>query len=161
MSTALFIGRFQPFHLGHLSVVKTILQNHDFLIIGIGSAEESRTSQNPFTASERWSMISSTLDAEKIPRKKYTLIPIRDINNPGHWVKHVENLVPPFDCIYTGSPLVKKLFKKHKKYKIIPVKILKGITATQVRNALEKNKKWQSFLPPAVAKFLQKNVKNV
>jgi len=154
MSTALFIGRFQPFHLGHLSVIKTILQENDFLVIGIGSAEKSRTSQNPFTASERWGMITATLDVEKIPRKKYTIIPIRDINDYSRWVKHVVNLVPPFDCVYTGSPIVKKLFKKHGKYPIVPIKILKGITATHVRNALEQNKNWQKFLPPAIVKFL-------
>lgn len=155
MSTALFIGRFQPFHLGHLSVVKTILQKNDFLIIGIGSAEESHTSQNPFTARERWSMITAALDVEKIPRKKYTIIPIRDINDSARWVEYIANLIPPFDCIYTGSPIVKKLFKQNKKYKIIPVKILKGITATQIRNALDQNKNWQKFLPPAVANYLQ------
>ncbi|MEM0023032.1 MAG: adenylyltransferase/cytidyltransferase family protein, partial [Archaeoglobaceae archaeon] len=47
---ALFIGRFQPYHLGHHEVVKKILEEVDELIIGIGSAQESHSLENPFTA---------------------------------------------------------------------------------------------------------------
>ena len=61
-STALFIGRFQPFHEGHLSVVKRALRDNDFLLIGIGSAEEDYLPDNPFTAGERWEMIRAALD---------------------------------------------------------------------------------------------------
>ncbi len=51
--TALLIGRFQPFHNGHLEVVKTISKKCDRMIIGIGSAQLSHTFENPFTAGER------------------------------------------------------------------------------------------------------------
>src|SRR3970040_1541422 len=50
---ALWIGRFQPFHLGHLSMAKRILAEVDELVIGIGSAQYSHTPENPFTAGER------------------------------------------------------------------------------------------------------------
>jgi nicotinamide-nucleotide adenylyltransferase len=40
----LLIGRFQPFHKGHLQVVKTIARDCDDIIIGIGSAQYSHTS---------------------------------------------------------------------------------------------------------------------
>ncbi len=39
---AIFLGRFQPFHIGHMSIVDKIFQN-DFerLLLIIGSAEKS------------------------------------------------------------------------------------------------------------------------
>ena len=51
----LLIGRFQPFHGGHLEVVRKIRTDRPAasLLIGIGSAEESYTWENPFTAGER------------------------------------------------------------------------------------------------------------
>ena len=49
----LYIGRFQPFHRGHLSVVREALKKCDRLVIAIGSAQESRTKKNPWTFEER------------------------------------------------------------------------------------------------------------
>ena len=46
---ALYIGRFQPFHLGHLHIVKYILEVSKEVIIAIGSSG-SHTVHNPFTA---------------------------------------------------------------------------------------------------------------
>lgn len=46
--TALFVGRFQPFHLGHLKVIKDILKKNDFIVIAIGSSDEKNTDKNPF-----------------------------------------------------------------------------------------------------------------
>ena len=72
MISSLYIGRFQPFHFGHLSVVKKIIEKGEFLIIGIGSAEDNFLPENPFTASERWEMITLALDFEGISKEKYT-----------------------------------------------------------------------------------------
>lgn len=36
MTRGLFVGRFQPFHLGHLHVIKELLEKVDELIIAIG-----------------------------------------------------------------------------------------------------------------------------
>ena len=41
MKRAFYIGRFQPFHLGHYSVITSIAEEVDELIIGIGSAQTS------------------------------------------------------------------------------------------------------------------------
>ena len=44
----LFIGRFQPFHKGHESIVRKMLEECEKVIIAIGSAQESGTVANPF-----------------------------------------------------------------------------------------------------------------
>lgn len=58
----LLIGRFQPFHMGHLSAVKFALSQVEKLWIGIGSSNKSHEKRNPFTADERKEMILSSLD---------------------------------------------------------------------------------------------------
>ena len=63
---ALIIGRFQPLHNGHLEVIRKVSAECDHVIIGIGSAQSSHTSENPFTAGERYLMMSETLKDEGI-----------------------------------------------------------------------------------------------
>ena len=54
----LYIGRFQPYHLGHQAVLESISEEMDEIVVVIGSAQESHTIDNPFTAGERMEMIS-------------------------------------------------------------------------------------------------------
>ena len=67
MKKGLILGRFQPFHLGHLSVIQEILNEQIEPIICIGSAQKGNTKDNPFTTVERKTMIKavmSNLDCE-------------------------------------------------------------------------------------------------
>src|SRR3990167_5468874 len=55
-----YIGRFQPLHLGHESVVRKALTFAKRVLIIIGSADSPRTPKNPFTFMERLEMIEVT-----------------------------------------------------------------------------------------------------
>ena len=57
----LYIGRFQPYHLGHQAVLEKIAEEMDEIVIVIGSAQESHTAENPFTSGERMEMIYAAL----------------------------------------------------------------------------------------------------
>lgn len=156
---ALFIGRFQPFHLGHLSVIQKALQENDRLFIGIGSSEANFQPENPFTCSERFQMIEAALDELCIPRQKYDIVTIRNIDNFALWVQHVELYIPPFQKIYTGSEIVKFLYQYHNthnasSYEIIQVEKKLNISATKIRQAMIEGIDWKSFVPPSVAVFI-------
>ena len=58
---AVLIGRFQPFHLGHLQIVKSGLETADRMLILIGSSNIARTTRNPFTYAERKTIIRKAL----------------------------------------------------------------------------------------------------
>lgn len=149
----LYIGRFQPFHLGHLDAVKQILANtprRGVIIIGIGSAQDNISKKNPFTTREREDMIKIVMK-----NKKIKIIPIPDIGDDTKWVKHVETLAPTFDAIYTGSPKVKKLFKKAG-YTVCPLKFNLKISATKVRRQMREGKNWEKLVPKKVAVLLKK-----
>lgn len=64
-----FIGRFQPFHMGHKAVVDEALKRADNVIMLIGSANLPRSLRNPFSVEERAEMIEgaySDKDAARI-----------------------------------------------------------------------------------------------
>ncbi len=88
---AVFIGRFQPFHNGHLFCVRTALQHSRFLMIVIGSANDARRPDVlPFTAQERQRMIEACLTEDEKSRIifKYS----EDVGNTPIWVEQVRGL---------------------------------------------------------------------
>lgn len=153
MQSALFVGRFQPFHKGHLAVVKKILKTNERVIIAIGSAEKNFLPENPLTASERFQLIEESLIEAKIPANCYCIIPVRNLDNYALWVNHVNVYVPPYTKVYTGSEIVKTCYEG--KCETIQIKRGKGISATKIRQALLKNTRWEKMVPKAVAKKLK------
>ncbi|PLX26152.1 quinolinate synthase [Candidatus Parcubacteria bacterium] len=124
---ALFIGRFQPFHDGHLDAIKQISESE--IIIGVGSSQYSETDDNPQSFEERKKNIESNLDGLNL---NYQIIAIPDIHNENEWVNHVKNTVGEFDTVYTGNDVVKKLFEE-KNYNVKMIKKNINISATEIR----------------------------
>lgn len=158
---ALFIGRFQPFHLGHLDALRQVFAKEDYIIIGIGSTEDDYVPVNPFTASERYQMIEAAIldkriGSKIISRKNFSILSIRNIHHYSLWVKHVESLLPPFGDVYSGSSIVGRLFKEDRKHNVIPLKINNKISATDIRKRMLNNQKWEYLVPDAVSKLIKK-----
>lgn len=154
MITGLFIGRFQPFHNGHLSVIKKMEKECDKIIIAIGSAQYGFYPNNPMTAGERIEAITAALK-NKIT-KLFCIIPIEDINCYPKYVSHVESMVPKFDIVYTGNDTVSELFKTSN-YKIVDTSHDIVISATKVRKMITDKENWKEFIPKEVHDFLKKN----
>jgi nicotinamide-nucleotide adenylyltransferase len=150
---ALIIGRFQPFHLGHLNVIKKITEECDTIIISIGSAQYSHTLENPFTAGERYLMLSKTLEKEKI--LNYYIVPVEDVNRYDVWVSHVEALVPPFDVVYTNNPLTKRLFlEKGYRIKGMPMYDRTIYSGREIRKKMWRDENWGKLVPEQVAEVI-------
>ncbi|TLZ45279.1 MAG: nicotinamide-nucleotide adenylyltransferase [Methanobacteriota archaeon] len=152
---AFFIGRFQPFHRGHLAMVKRILESHTEIIVGIGSAQYSHTGENPFTGGERYEMIKRSLDREGI--HNYHIVPIPHTHVHSVWVSHVQSLVPPFDVVYTNSDLVVRLFREHGLKVLSPPLLDRDrLSGTEVRRRMLSGGDWESLVPESVAEYVKK-----
>lgn len=150
---ALFVGRFQPFHLGHHAVVKKLLGEFDEVLVVLGSAEEPISFENPFTAGERAEMIRSCFSQEELCR--LILIPVRDINNDEIWVAHLMSYTPKFDVVISNNDLVKKLFGEVS----IPVMRIAFIDRGQyegrkIREMMLHGGEWKRLVPEPVAGFI-------
>jgi len=152
----MIIGRWQPPHKGHIEVAKQILREVDELIVGIGSAQESHTLENPFTAGERVLMLTRALAEAGIDLSRVHLIPIPDVNNNAVWVSHVISLSPPFEIVYSGNPLVRRLFKEAGfKTKIQPMFKRKEYWGTEIRDRMIKGGRWEDLVPKAVVEVMR------
>ncbi len=150
----LFIGRFQPFHNGHLEAIEWILEQCDQAIVLIGSSQACYQRDNPFTVGERVEMISRTLRARKLS-EKCLILSVPDVNNNALWVAHINSLVPRYDAVFSNNPLTKRLFKEAgKKVCDIPLFDRKKNDATLIRTSLPKDKKWRGMVPKEVGEFI-------
>ena len=154
--TGLFVGRFQPFHLGHLSVVKHILEKVDRLIIAIGSSQYSHTLENPFSGGERLTMLKLALDEAGIPTNRYLLIPIPDLNVHKLWVPHVVSQTPEFQTVFSNEPLTVALFQEAGfKVEAVPFFNREVYSATEIRKRILSSQDWPSLVPRSVALFIK------
>ncbi len=154
MARGLVVGRFQPFHRGHLEVVQDVAQGFDALILGIGSSQESHTRENPFTAGERYLMIRRALRDAGVGNVE--IIPIPDLHRNALWVRHVETLVPPFDVFFTNNGLPKRLFEEAG-YQVRPLPFHERdrFSGTRIRRLLREGGDWEPLVPKAVARTIK------
>jgi nicotinamide-nucleotide adenylyltransferase len=153
---ALLVGRFQPFHHGHLSVVREIraARPGEGLLLGVGSAQESFTWKNPFTAGERLEMIDRALREAEITGIE--AIPLPDIDRHGLWVRYVETMVPPFGRVYTNNPLTRLLFEQARYPVDAPRLVDRGrLEGESIRALLAAGGDWKGHVPPAVVRYLE------
>lgn len=144
MSRGIFIGRFQPFHLGHIAAIKFAFKKVDELAIVVGSAQASYESQNPFTAGERISMIKDSLNADSmIDCKKTLIIPVPDTNIHSSWTHSVDMLVPKYDIVFTNNTFTGYLFVQ-RNIEVTEPKLLNrsDLSGTEIRRRMMKNLKW-------------------
>lgn len=143
---AVFIGRFEPFHIAHKSVVDEALKKSNKVAIIIGSANAPRSHRNPFTYAERERMIRDSFPEDG---HRIITVPLEDtLYNDEKWIKDVQAAVlDAFTQAYGAwHPLARIALIGHSKdntsfylklfpqWKSINVKGVPGVSATSIRD---------------------------
>jgi nicotinamide-nucleotide adenylyltransferase len=155
MSTTrgLLIGRFQPFHNGHQQLVSKITSDLDELVVAIGSAGDSHTVRNPFTAGERIMMVTKTLESLDITTYA---VPVEDLNRNSVWVSHLQSMSPHFDVAYSNNPLVIRLLNESgiqvRQTEMFDRDALKG---SEIRKLMVRDGDWQQYVPVTVEEVIE------
>ena len=151
MTRGFYIGRFQPYHNGHHRMVDQIVQDEDIdeLVLGIGSAGDSHSVHDPFTAGERIMMITKSLvDFDLVTYA----VPIEDLERNSVWVSHVQSMSPDFDIAYSNNPLVIQLFEEAgvevRQSPMFNREVLEG---SEVRERMIQGRNWRDLVPEPVA----------
>ena len=117
---ALIVGRFQPFHKGHLFLVKKALEKAEKIIIGIGSANMS-DENNPIDYETRKKIIKAVAYKEKIfGNRLIKIIPLDDFFDDKKWLENLKKLVGKFDLALGNNNWTNNLLKKAG-YKVLKV----------------------------------------
>jgi nicotinamide-nucleotide adenylyltransferase len=155
VNRGLYVGRFQPFHLGHLDAIKYALKEAADLVIVIGSAQYSHNANNPFTAGERLVMVRQALLEAGVDYSKLWIVPVPDVHLHMLWVSAVEGYTPKFNEVFSNEPLTKRLFMESGyEIKNIPLFERKVYMSTVVREKMLKDNSWKELVPKSVADFI-------
>ena len=148
-----YIGRFQPYHDGHHQMVTEIADEVDELVLGIGSAGDSHTPRNPFTAGERVMMVTKSV--VDLDLTTYA-VPIEDLDRNSVWVSHVQSMSPAFDVAYSNNPLVIQLFSEAgvevRQSPMFNRDVLEGV---ELRTRMIEGGDWRSLVPTAVVDVIE------
>jgi len=151
----LYVGRFQPFHLGHLEAINDVLKEVEELVIIIGSAQYSHNIDNPFTAGERLVMIRRALQEAGLDYSQLWVVPVPDVHLHMLWVSALEGYTPRFTVVYSNEPLTRRLFMEAG-YEVRSIRFFqrKLYTSTLIREKMRKGESWTKLVPKSIADFI-------
>jgi nicotinamide-nucleotide adenylyltransferase len=152
-SRALFIGRFQPIHRGHIHAIRDISRKAGTVVVVIGSAQFSRDSRNPLNADEREKMLRAALDSAKV--RNYEVVKVPDLFHPKKWVKEIQKQVR-FDVVYSMNPWTIRCFREAgievRPHKLYNEEVWNG---TGIRARIRAGQPWKGLVPGSVSRFLE------
>ncbi|RTR05111.1 bifunctional nicotinamide-nucleotide adenylyltransferase/Nudix hydroxylase [Halomonas nitroreducens] len=141
-----FIGRFQPPHLGHLAVIHEALKRARQVIVLVGSAWQARSLRNPWRFDERRRMLRTAFDEDDNARLE--IVPLLDaLYNNDVWVRDVQRKVrdiaspsharlPRIGLIGASRGQSSYYLSLFPQWESVSVPMVEGISASQIRERL-------------------------
>ncbi len=151
----LLIGRFQPFHLGHLEALQFALSKIDKLWLGLGSSNKPMEKTNPFSVEERKQMIMSSID-DSI-KNKISIYSIPDLDNHVKWIENIDTIVPDYQIVFSNDPMTEHLYSK-RDVNVMTIPFFKRdqLSGTRLRDLIKSDQKWDDLVPEGTKLLLQK-----
>lgn len=154
MKYALYVGRFQPIHWGHVKIIQSMVADGFNPIIVVGSAQEVKSSKNPLDASLRMELIHDLM--KFIKPNEYHVLALDNISVDSDWCSYVMNNVKFITghtphLFYGGDDVALKFFSEAGvTCKKIDREALE-ISGTEVRNYIRReDPQWKVFVPSPI-----------
>lgn len=149
MKLGLVIGRFQPLHKGHISLINQALLDNDKVLVLIGSSNKLRDFKNPFTADERVMFISGIYENEP----DLSIQTIKDFDTDDEWVQEVTARAlgiqeDPTNVSIYCNPKDEEWYRSNFLFPVVTVKTV-DISATKIRQWWYQQDyfSWDKFVP--------------
>ncbi len=160
-----FVGRFQPFHCGHLELVELIATEQRPLIIGITNPDERDLNRpasnphrhleaaNPFSYFERVQMISALLDKLSLTERT-TIVPF-PLEHPTTWQTYIPRTSVQVVRVFSSWETEKMQRLSNGGYRVREIQgnETQRISGTDIRQAMANGEPWQQWLPEPVAAY--------
>ncbi len=154
---ALVIGRFQPFHLGHVFLIQSAIELSDKISICIGSAN-IMNEDNPFPYEKRLQMIQTAIKQNNWTDKVLHIIPSDDIPDDTEWLEDIISRLPPIELVIGNNDWVNGIFKSaHYQVQELTLHNRDRFEGKTIRKLIaEKNPQWKTYVPDYVVDIIEK-----
>lgn len=150
------MGRFQPFHLGHMALIGQAMCECDEVIIAVTSAQYNYLKEDPFTAGERIQMIRDALRQSGVDPATYMILGLENQYNVATWPAYLKAALPSFQRVYSGNPYVAMLLQEAGIMTVKPKMVERErFNATGLRQMMVDGADWGELVPSAVARFIK------
>lgn len=166
-----FIGRFQPFHKGHVYSLKKALKKVDRLVILIGSSQKMKTKDNPFCYDLRKKMVECALERLGLERQVLGIEGLRDfLESDERWSEEVKRLVLPYKrkdldwsevLVVGNNDWTNKVMKK-KGFGVYESGLFKRerLEGVKIRKLMRKgDERWKGRVLDCTSRLIEKNWK--
>lgn len=158
MKIGLVVGRFQPFHKGHLYLFKKSLKVSDKIIIAVGSSNITNK-DNPLSYITRVKMLKKVITEENLENRVLKIIPSPDDPSDDVWLEKLLKNAGKFDIAFGNNDWTNDILEKAG-YKVTGIRFLnrKMFQGVIIRKLFKKGKNWEDRVPSYLVSFIRKKL---
>ncbi len=155
MKVGLVVGRFQPFHKGHLHLFRKSLETADRIIIAVGSSN-IKNKDNPLSYRMRVEMLRKVISEEGIGDKVIKIIPSPDDPSDDVWLEKLLKKTGRFDIAFGNNDWTNDILEIAG-YKVASIRFLKRkiYQGVIIRRLFRKGKDWEERVPSYLVGFIR------
>lgn len=145
---ALVLGRFQPFHNGHLEVIRRALEISESVIIAVGSINLA-DKDNPIGYKDRVAILRKMIGKEGISDKVREIVGVRDFPDDDEWAGEVVRMAGMFDVVVGNNDWTNRVMKSAG-YEVVETGMFnrEELEGAKIRALFrEGDAKWESRVP--------------
>lgn len=160
-SVALFIGRFQPFHNGHLYSLEKCLEIADKVVLAVGSSQESGTESNPWGYKLRKQMVCEVVRNNGWMERVERICSCPDNPSDAVWLREIKKRAGKFDVVVSNNEWTLKVMKEAG-YEVVQSGLFKRdeLEGVKIRELMKKgDESWEERVPVEVVELVGKDVK--
>jgi nicotinamide-nucleotide adenylyltransferase len=110
--TALFIGRFQPFHKGHLFILDKCLALAERVVVLVAKSEAVGQQNDPWGVVARKRMVCEVVRAQRVDERIARIVSCPDYPSDAKWLREVKKRAGQFDVVVSNNEWTLRVFRE-------------------------------------------------
>ncbi|TXH01671.1 MAG: hypothetical protein E6R05_05330 [Candidatus Moraniibacteriota bacterium] len=156
---ALFIGRFQPFHNGHLYILQKCLELAERVVILVAKAEAQGEENDPWGVSDRKRMVCEAIRQIGVEKRVTHIFSCPDYPSDKKWLSEVKKRVGAFDVVVSNNEWTLGVFR-NAGYTVVESGLhnREELEGVKVRKLMREGKvQWRERVPREIVKLFDNN----
>jgi len=142
-----FVGRFQPFHRGHMRVFEEFSDRHEVVAVVADAGE--RTRDDPLSAEQRVEVVESCLDTEVFVQEDHP-------ESDERWCRELLEATQA-DGAVTGNDWTRRAVEEHSDAEVLEPEMHRRslYSGTEIRTRIRSGDEWRYLVPDCALEVLE------